>query len=170
MPRQITSSFRRHRLANSILLQGSFIMRPYSCYLRANVLCVTFSESESYKQYVKFGRSCELAWPAATVERLHQANDKLLKKIANARRQTQKADARLLRLRQQRRLLQKKLRDISNKEMRNIANLEVDELLLEALIKPAEILNPFSPRFFSFLNLTLLNSPNRTLAKPLGNR
>jgi hypothetical protein len=67
-------------------------------------------------------------------------------------------------------LLQKKLRDIGDKEMRNIANLEVDELLLEAFAKPAEVLNPFSSRFFSFFNPALLGFPGKILAKFFNNR
>jgi hypothetical protein len=46
-------------------------MRFCSCCLRANILYITFFESESYEHYVRFGRSCELAWPAATIERLY---------------------------------------------------------------------------------------------------
>jgi hypothetical protein len=61
-------------------------MRPYSYCLRANILCVTFFKSEFYKQCIRFGRFYELAWPAATVERLHQTDNKLLKEITDARR------------------------------------------------------------------------------------
>jgi hypothetical protein len=169
MPRQITSTFRRYRLANSILSKGSFTMRPCSCYLRANIFYIISSESEFYKQCVRFRRSYELAWPAAIIERLYQADNRLLKKMADARRQAQKADARLFRLRQQRRLLQKKLRDIRDKKMRNIINLKIDEILSEAPAKPAKILNPFSSRSSSFFNLALLNSPGKIFAKFFNN-
>jgi hypothetical protein len=53
-------------------------------------------------------------------------------------------------------LFQKKFRDIGDKEMRNIANLKADKLLLKAFAELAEILNLFSSRSFSFLNLALL--------------
>jgi len=86
MPRQIINTFRRHRLANSIFSEDYFIMRFYSYYLRANVLYITSSESESCEQYVRFSRSYKLAWPVIAIERLYQADNKLLKEIANARR------------------------------------------------------------------------------------
>ena len=68
-------------------------MRPCSACIRANVLCVTSPESKLYKQCVRFHRSYKLAWPAAEVERLHKADDKLLSKMAETRRKAQKANA-----------------------------------------------------------------------------
>jgi hypothetical protein len=46
---------------------------------------------------------------------------------------------------------------------------KMGKILSEALIELAEILNPFSSRFFSFFNLTLLGSPDRIPVKPFGN-
>jgi hypothetical protein len=54
--------------------------------------------------------------------------------------------------------------------MRNITDLEMDELLLEIPVKPAEILNPFSPRSFSFLNPALLDFSDKTSTEPFNNR
>jgi hypothetical protein len=45
---------------------------------------------------------------------------------------------------------------------------EVGEMLSEAFIKPAEILNPFSFRFSFFFNFALLDSSGRILAELLG--
>jgi hypothetical protein len=42
---------------------------------------------------------------------------------------------------------------------------EMGEMLSEAPVKPAEILNPFSFRSFSFLNFTLLGFSDKTLAE-----
>jgi hypothetical protein len=86
MPRQSSSVYRRHRLANSLLSKGFITMRSCSACTRAGVLCVISPESELYEQCVRFHRSCELAWPAAEVERLHKADDELLFKMAEARR------------------------------------------------------------------------------------
>jgi hypothetical protein len=61
-------------------------MRPCSACTRVGAFCVTFPESESCEQCVRFHRSCELAWPAAEVERLYKADDELLVKMAEARR------------------------------------------------------------------------------------
>jgi hypothetical protein len=44
---------------------------------------------------------------------------------------------------------------------------KISEILSEIPLKPAKILNPFSPQSFSFLNPVLLNSFNKTLTEPL---
>jgi hypothetical protein len=46
---------------------------------------------------------------------------------------------------------------------------KIDKILSEAPVKPAEILNLFSSRFFFFFNFALLNSFNRTPAKLFNN-
>jgi hypothetical protein len=46
---------------------------------------------------------------------------------------------------------------------------KIDKISSEIPAKPAEILNPFSSRFFSFLNFTLLDSFNRTFAEFFNN-
>jgi hypothetical protein len=46
---------------------------------------------------------------------------------------------------------------------------EISKILSETPVKPAEILNLFSFRFFSFLNFALLGSPNRIFAEFFGN-
>jgi hypothetical protein len=53
--------------------------------------------------------------------------------------------------------------------MKNILDLEIDKMLFRALVKPAEILNPFSPRSFSFFNSALLGFPDRTPAELFNN-
>jgi hypothetical protein len=58
---------------------------------------------------------------------------------------------------------------MSDREIKNILDLEMDEILSGIPVKPAEILNLFSPRFFSFLNLALLDSPDRISVKSLSN-
>jgi hypothetical protein len=46
---------------------------------------------------------------------------------------------------------------------------KINKMLSETPIKPAEILNLSLSRSFSFLNLTLLGSSNKTLAEPFSN-
>jgi hypothetical protein len=47
---------------------------------------------------------------------------------------------------------------------------KIDKILSETLVKPAEILNLFSSRSFSFFNFALLDSPNKILIKSFSNR
>jgi hypothetical protein len=47
---------------------------------------------------------------------------------------------------------------------------KVGEMLLEISVKFAEVLNPFSPRFSSFLNFALLGFPGRTPAESFSSR
>jgi hypothetical protein len=46
---------------------------------------------------------------------------------------------------------------------------EIGKILSEIPVKPAEILNLFSSRFFFFLNFALLNSPSKTFTELFGN-
>jgi hypothetical protein len=72
-------------------------------------------------------------------------------------------------LRKQRRLLLKKIRDLGDREAQNIFKLKVNEILSEAPVKLAEVLNLFSPRFFSFFNFALLGFFGRIPAEPFDN-
>jgi predicted nucleic acid-binding Zn-ribbon protein len=95
------------------------------------------------------------------LDKLSEQENKLLDQITKSKTRTR-------RLRKQRRLLLKKMRDLGDRETQNIFKLEVDEILSEIPVKPVEILNLFSPRSFSFLNPALLDFFNRILAEPLG--
>jgi hypothetical protein len=72
-------------------------------------------------------------------------------------------------LRKQRRLLLKKIKDLGDPKAQNIFKLKINKILSETFIKPAEILNPFSSRFFSFLNFIFLDFFGKTFAKSLNN-
>jgi hypothetical protein len=65
--------------------------------------------------------------------------DRLLTKEEKLRDQALEAEAKALRLRKQARILRKKARELSDRENRNILDLEMDEVLAEAL-------NPELPR------------------------
>jgi hypothetical protein len=85
-------------------------------------------------------------------------------------------------LRKQRRLLLKKMRDLSNREARNILELKVDEMIVESVkilekdrqFLALKALNSLSPRSFSFTVsigregstnpfFKLLNSPDKNV-------
>jgi hypothetical protein len=97
------------------------------------------------------------------LDKLSEQENKLLDQIIES-------EARIRRLRKQRRLLLKKMRDLGDRKTQNIFKLEVNEILSEAPAEPAEILNPFSSRFSSFFDFALLDSPDKTPAEPLGSR
>jgi hypothetical protein len=73
--------------------------------------------------------------------------------------------------------MKSKLRAISDRELQNIQKIEIDKLISSIMtgkiivknikkIISLKILNSPSPRSSSFLNLTLLDSPNKTLGEP----
>jgi hypothetical protein len=74
-----------------------------------------------------------------------------------------------LRLKKQYRAVLAKLRVAGDREAQNIFKLEIDEMLSETFAKPAKILNPFSPRFFFYLDFALLDFPDRISAEPFDN-
>jgi hypothetical protein len=72
---------------------------------------------------------------------------------------------RIRRLRKQRRLLLKKIRDLGDRKAQNIFKLEIDKILSKTFIKPAKVLNLFSFRFSFFLNPILLGFLGRIPAE-----
>jgi hypothetical protein len=64
MPRRIISSQRRHKFANKVFSLYSLAMRFCATYRRAGIICLIFNESDSYEQYLRYNRSCDLAFPA----------------------------------------------------------------------------------------------------------
>jgi hypothetical protein len=97
-------------------------MRPCSSCVSFWVACILSSVDERCEQCCRFNRSCELAAPWKEAERI-------LKKKEDVERQIIEAEAKALRLRKQKRQLQKKLRELGDREERNIQDLELDELM-----------------------------------------
>jgi hypothetical protein len=73
----------------------------------------------------------------------------------------------------------KKIRNLNNRKARNILELKIDEIVADAAKRVIllEILNSFSPRSFSFINLImgkgstnsffkLLDSPSKNVEMP----
>jgi hypothetical protein len=97
------------------------------------------------------------------VERLFKEKKRLVFKIIAAY-------AKITCLRKQYRAVMKKLRDLDNRENRNILKLEINKIITDNLSKTlqekvisSKALNFFSPRFFFFLNPTLLDSPGKNV-------
>ena len=134
MPRSSNSTSRRRKLADFIS-SGFPAMRPCQACLRAQVLCVTVPSSEKCEQCTRFGRPCDLASPVPQLERLSQEKDRIVSKIQEKRRITSEVNAAILRLRKQRRLIQKRMKELGDKEYQNIFELEVDEMLAEVVVR-----------------------------------
>jgi hypothetical protein len=159
MPRRISTVQRRNLFADSILQFGFIVMRPCSYCVSRDYLCVMSDKSEHCEQCVRKHRHCELAPPAdGVVERLTVQSLRLQEEALAA-------EAKAIRLRKQRRIVQKKLRDLGDKEMQNILKMEA-----EVALENVPPLEPFSiPPSLSSLQ-TSRGSPNRTPASPLRSR
>jgi hypothetical protein len=131
MPRRsfVSSTSRRHRLADKILACGTFVMRSYSYCASSGSACVLSEISEKCSQCHRFDRSCDLASPWPEVHRLLEQRDKL-------REQRIEAEAKAVRLRKQERQLFKKARALGDRESKMIKELEADERLLDELAPP----------------------------------
>jgi hypothetical protein len=83
--------------------------------------------------------------------------------------QVLKTHARKIRLEKQYQAVLAKFRATGNRKAQNIFKLEINKILLEALVKLTKILNLSSPRSSFFFNSALLDSPDKILAKSLNN-
>jgi hypothetical protein len=155
MPRRTSAVQRRHFLADRCSQIGFVAMRPCSYCVSRDYLCVMSAASEHCEQCIRKHRHCELAPPAdGEFERL-AAQERHLTEEALA------AEAKAMRLRKQRRLVRKKLRDLGDKEMQNILDLEMEEALAE--MPPLEPL-PGPP--LPSPSQVSQGSPGRTPASP----
>ena len=127
MPRRsfISSTSRRHRHADKILILGLLTMRPCAHCAASHALCVVTDTSEKCEQCVRFNRPYDLASPWAEVDRLLEQRDKL-------REQRFEAERKAIRLRKQERLLLKKVRALDAREAKNIEEMEAEERAVEA--------------------------------------
>ena len=88
MPRRsfVSSTSRRYRHADRILLLGVPTMRPCAHCVASHALCVVTDTSEKCEQYVRFNRPCDLSSPWAEVDRLLEQRDKLREQRLEAER------------------------------------------------------------------------------------
>jgi hypothetical protein len=140
-------------------------MRPCSACVSRGLTCVVSQLDERCEQCYRNQRSCELAQPWDEFNRV-------LKKKKELDKQILAAEAKAIRLRKQRRLLQKKIKSLGNREAQNILDLEADEALDEALtdlpvLEPtqASTPRPQSPSGFSQVSF---GSLDRTSPVPTG--
>jgi hypothetical protein len=124
MPRSSTSTQRRYRFADKILAFGILAMRPCSHCVSQNTLCVVSPDSEGCEQCIRFHRPCELASPIADLERIHKKEDDISQQIIEE-------EAKLRRLRKERRRLRKQLRSLGEREEQNIRDLEAYEAAVD---------------------------------------
>ena len=93
MPRR-SNNTRRFNRADRIFSRGLPAMRLCTRYVRANVLCVTSRDSDSYKRYTRFGNSCDLAPPSdrelnkfhSEAQRFDDQETELITKLTHIRR------------------------------------------------------------------------------------
>jgi hypothetical protein len=133
-------------------------MRAYFACLSRSVLCVMSPSSSKCEQCVRHNRQYKLDSPVNQLDKLSVQENKLLNLISESETKTQ-------RLRKQRRLLLKKMKNLEDRETQNIFELKMNKMLAEKpLLKPlSEISPPPNPFQVS------LGSPHRTPATPLHN-
>jgi hypothetical protein len=95
---KLNNTHRRHRLFNRISFLDLPVMRPCDFCVLRQILYIMSSDSEHYSTCVRVGRSCELAPSYQEIKRLDKVEDKLIQEMVEA-------EAKLFRLRKQRRLL-----------------------------------------------------------------
>src|SRR5450755_4795063 len=163
MPRFTSSVHRRHRLANTIFSLGRPAMRPCVECARRDLFCIIHESSELCEQCERFDRVCNLVSPVTAIEKLARQENDILSQISLAHKVAREAEAKVARLRRQRRLLLKKMKDLGDREAQNIFELEVEEMVAE--VPPLEPLSS-DPPLSSSLQASQ-GSPHRTPASPL---
>jgi hypothetical protein len=158
--RAVSSSTRRHNRADRLLAEGTFTMRPCSACVSRGLLCVVSPLDERCEQCFRNQRSCELASPWKEFDRLAKHSERL-------QTEALEAEAKASRLRKQRRLVLKKMKELDARERTNIEELETDERLADA--PPSEPLpdpGSQSPTGFSQVSF---GSLSRISPVPTGN-
>jgi hypothetical protein len=127
MPRRgLLSTVRRSRKADSLLRASFLAMRPCSSCVSRGLTCSVTDASDSCVECYRSHRRCELASPIAEVKRLASQKAKLEEQILEA-------EAKALRLRRQKRAIQKKMRSLGDREEQNIQELELNKMLAKSL-------------------------------------
>ena len=96
------------------------------------------SESESCSECYRFKRRCSLAPNDSELDKQLKIKEKLDEEIVEAMRVAVEAEAKAIRLRKQRRLAIKRLRELGDREALNIEELENDEALAASVATSSE--------------------------------
>jgi hypothetical protein len=120
------STVRRSRKADSLQRVSSLAIRPCSFCVSRGLICSVTDAFDFCVECYRSHRRCELASPMAEVKRLASQKAKLEEQILEA-------EAKALRLRPQKRVIQKKMRSLGDREEQNIQELELNEMLAESL-------------------------------------
>jgi TolA-binding protein len=163
-PRALGSSTqRRHKRADFLSRTGVFTMRPCSSCTSFGVACILSAADERCEQCFRHNRVCELASRQAEAERVLRKKDEL-------REQRWEAERKVVRLRKQERLLQKRLRELSKQEEQNIEEMEADEAAADAAVaalSPRRVVSP-GPTSPTGLSQVSFGSFGRTSPVPTG--
>jgi hypothetical protein len=103
------STSRRYKRADRILCAGVLTMRPCASCVSHGTLCVLSSIDERCEQCYRSQRSCELASPWSEFDKLYKEKEKI-------RQQRLEAKLKAVRLRKQKRALQKRLKALGDRE------------------------------------------------------
>ncbi len=95
------------------------------------VACVVSEISESCEQCYRFHRSCDLSAPFKEI-------DKAMKQVEELSDQIAASEAKSSRLRKQKRLLLKRLKEMGAREEKNVEELEADGLAVEQKGGPSD--------------------------------
>jgi hypothetical protein len=77
MPRLTNSTQRRNNRSEFLIKYAWFVIRPYSACVFRHILYSMSEASDSYVEYNRTHRRCELASPMAEVERLASKTEDL---------------------------------------------------------------------------------------------
>jgi hypothetical protein len=95
----MTSTSRRHRRANRLLVISFSVIRACSYCFREKKLYIISSKSESYSEYYCYKRRCSLAPNDSELDKQLKIKEKLDEEIVEAIRVAVEAEARAIRLR-----------------------------------------------------------------------
>jgi hypothetical protein len=156
--RAVSSSACRHNRADRLLAEGTFTMRPCSACVSRGLLCVVSPLDERCEQCFRNQRSCELASPWKEFDRLAKHSERL-------QIEALEAEAKASRLRKQRRLVLKKMKELDARERTNIEELEIDERLADSAPEPLSdsVQGPRSPSGFFQASSDSLNRTSLVL-------
>ncbi len=115
-----SSTKRRHATADHIALIGTERMRKCTRCAVDGAPCIVSELSDSCERCYRTHRSCELSAPWSEVQKVLAQSDKLDEQILESQ-------AKILRLRKQKRALVKKLKELGAREEQNVFGLEQDE-------------------------------------------
>ena len=115
--RKTSSSHRRFLAAEQLFCLFWLTIRLCQNCVERKLEYIFFSDTDEYKKYYLYRRYCDLAPPLAEINRINIDRAKLDKKILETETKT-------FRLRRQRKLFLRRLRELGDREARNIEDVQ----------------------------------------------